>query len=337
MNSVRESCYNLEERLVDIFSREKVQTVEQFFPVVQQANEVLINENPDVRPRDANGRPGGLVRLKKDIETIIVPDLHGRMHVLMNLLLKNGQGGFSNLQRLCQDELQIICLGDGMHAEGRAAERWKKAADEFRTEFKDRRAMDEEMCESFGIMEMVMVLKQACPDNFHFLKGNHENISNESGNGNHAFMKYSFEGAMVAYYVEKFYGVEFMNEYYTFEKNLPLFAVGRNFLISHAEPAVFYTYDEILNYRSCPYVVEGLTWTNDGDADEESVLEMISAYIDDEYQETSFYFGGHRPVRDLYKLYHPRRYVQIHNPDKFIIAKISPIGDIDLDRDIIEL
>lgn len=337
MNSVRESCFNLEERLFDIFNRETVQTVDQFGPVVKLTNDVLLSENPDIRPRDARENPGGLIRLKQGIETIIVPDLHGRMSVIMNLLLKHGQDGFSNIQRLCNDELQIVCLGDGMHAEGRALERWKLAAEEFRTEFKVRSAMDEEMRESFGIMEMVMVLKQACPDNFHFLKGNHENISNESGNGNHAFMKYSYEGAMVAYYVQKFYGDDFMNEYYNFEKNLPLFAVGRNFLISHSEPAVFYTYDEIVNYRSCPYVIEGLTWTNDGDAEEDSVREMISAYIDEASRETAYYFGGHRPVRELYREYLPRRYVQIHNPDKFIIAKISPSDDINLDRDIIEL
>ena len=224
-----------------------------------------------------------------------------------------------------------------MHAEGRAARRWSLASHEFRTEFAVHDAMDEEMRESFGVMEMIMELKCACPDNFHFLKGNHENITNESGNGNHAFMKYSYEGSMVALYVQMFYGRNFVDEYYAFEKNLPLLAAGRNFLISHAEPAEFFSRQEIIEYRDNPHVTEGLTWTGDGEADSSAVMDMITEYIDPVYREEAYYFGGHRPVKNLYNTRSDGKYVQVHNPDKFIIARINSTGHIDLDRDIVEI
>ena len=50
-----------------------------------------------------------------------------------------------------------------------------------------------------------------------------------------------------------------------------------------------------------------------------------------------YYFGGHRPVRGLYNLRAGGRYVQIHNPGKFIIALIDVDRDINLDEDVIEI
>jgi hypothetical protein len=128
------------------------------------------------------------------------------------------------------------------------------------------------MMESLGLMEMVIELKMAFPNNFHFLKGNHENIANEEGFGNHPFRKFAFEGHMVARWVQTFYGKDFIDSYYEFEKNLPLFVIGRNFIISHAEPLYFFEREAIVEYRNNPDVVEGLTWTANDEADPESLI-----------------------------------------------------------------
>ena len=225
---------------------------------------------------------------------------------------------------MASEKLQIICVGDGVHAEKRAAKRWSMAFKEFEGDYTVHENIDEEMKESLGLMEMVMEVKINYPSNFHFFKGNHENIKNEEGGGNYPFVKFSYEGPMIAYYISKFYGEEFLEQYYQFEKNLPLFAVGKNFLVSHAEPVSFFSREEILEYRRNPDVVEGLTWTADGSADDGSVQKMLEYYIENEEdRKNSYYFGGHRPVKNLYNPRAEGRYIQIHNPDKFIIAKIG--------------
>ncbi len=241
------------------------------------------------------------------------------------------------LQMLGSEEIQVVCVGDGFHAEGRAVERWRRAFEEFNGKYKKHRYMDEEMKESLGLMEMVIELKIAFPNYFHFLKGNHENITNEEGFGNHPFRKFAFEGHMVTHWVQKFYGKDFIDSYYEFEKNLPLFVIGRNFIISHAEPLRFFEREDIIEYRNNPDVVEGLTWTANDEADPDSVLQMLSHYLEMGEEEQCYYFGGHRPVMDLYNLRAEGKYVQIHNPAKFIIVLIKPEGSINLDDDIFEI
>jgi hypothetical protein len=193
------------------------------------------------------------------------------------------------------------------------------------------------MRESLGIMEMVMLIKCAFPDNFHFLKGNHENITNERGGGNYPFRKYAYEGAMVFEYITKFYGTEFLHAYYTFEKQLPLLAIGRNFLISHAEPQYLYEYNDVLHYKDNPHVIQGLTWTDNNAAEYGSVREMLEIYLELTDLTGCYYFGGHRAILGKFSKRADGKYIQIHNPNKFIVGLIQPEGDIDLERDIIEL
>ncbi|KPJ81225.1 MAG: hypothetical protein AMS17_19790, partial [Spirochaetes bacterium DG_61] len=72
-----------------------------------------------------------IVYLKEDIPIIIVPDLHARIDFLLTILLRKNENGLSTLQLLATDMLQIVCVGDGFHAEGRAAERWAGAYEEY--------------------------------------------------------------------------------------------------------------------------------------------------------------------------------------------------------------
>jgi len=190
------------------------------------------------------------------------------------------------------------------------------------------------MRESLGLMQMVMECKSAFPGRFHFLKGNHENISNEEGGGNHPFVKFALEGFMVADYMRLFYGAGILAGHYAFEKELPLLAVGSGFLASHAEPAEPYTCQQVVGYREQPEVVLGLTWTGDGEAQEDSVRRMLEHYLGD--AEGSFYFGGHRPVRG-YNLRAEGRYVQIHDPERWVLAVLPADGAIDPERDILDI
>ncbi len=282
--------------------------------------DILKSEKKEIRPYDKNNMPGGVVKLKKDIPTLIISDLHSRRDYLINALFDQRQKKLTNLTLMAKNELQIVCLGDGMHSEQRGAKRWKKAFNEFQNGFKQSEAMDEEMMESFSTMLMIMQLKITCPENFHFLKGNHENILNEQGHGNHAFAKFAFEGAMVREYVRINYGEEFLQTYSEFEKNLPLLAVGKNFLITHAEPLETYNEWEIINFRENPDVIEGLTWTDNNEADKNSVQNMLKAFLPKQDLKKVFHFGGHRQVSKKYNRRGGGNYIQVNNPEhQFVI------------------
>jgi hypothetical protein len=322
--------------MIDIYKREIPPEPEDYLQILERINETLDNEDENVRPLDSTYLPGGIVYLKKTIPTIIVPDLHARMDFFLNVIMYE-EGKHSYLEKLAADEIQIVCVGDGFHAERRARERWGYAFLEYKKGFQKHRYMDDEMRESLGVMEMVKEIKCTYPNNFHFLKGNHENIANEDREGNHPFRKFSYEGIMVLEYISKIYGEEFLETYYAFEKRLPLLAVGRNFLVSHAEPMEFYDRESVIEYRKNPRVIEGLTWTANADADVDSVSEMLEYYLDIEKESPCLYFGGHRPVKGLYNSRAGGRYIQIHNPDRFIIAYIREDREIDLKEDIKEI
>jgi hypothetical protein len=327
----------LEKRLIDIYKRTTLPLSDNYMKLLVAVNGVLENENENIRPKDAAGSSGGILYLSKTIPTIIMPDLHARTDFFVSTMITPVTEGATVLDMLAAGRLQIVCLGDGFHAEGRQAQRWKQAFTEFQGGFRKHGRMDEEMRESLGIMEMVMEMKISFPEHFHFLKGNHENITNEKGGGNFPFRKYAYEGAMVLDYVKKFYGEEFLQLYYTFEKNFPLLAVGRNFLISHAEPNSFYDRESVIAYRDNADVVSGLTWTDNDEAEEGSVSRMLEHYLPAEAQAEGRYFGGHRPVSGVYASRADGLYIQIHNPQKFQIVCLSAVEPIDERRCFAEI
>jgi hypothetical protein len=220
-----------------------------------------------------------------------------------------------------------------MHAEARAAARWRAAFEEFRGGYRRHENMDEEMRESLGVMGIIMEAKRAFPSHFHFLKGNHENIANEQGDGNFPFRKFAMEGLMVVSYMRQFYGEEVLAAMARFEKELPLLAVGRGFLVSHAEPRAFFPRERVIGYRGDAEVVAGLTWTDNGEAEPSSVDAMLEHYLGEDSR-GAYYFAGHRPVEGTFGLRAGGRFVQIHNPGRMTIACLPAEGDIDLERDI---
>jgi hypothetical protein len=299
--------------------------------------EVLDNEPEEVRPYDGSGLPGGLLYLNPEIPTTIVPDLHARMELVLSVLAEKDEADVRFADRIAAGEQQLLFLGDGFHAEGRAVRRWQAALEEFKGGYRRHSHMDEEMRESLGVMQMVMALKRAFPGHCHFLKGNHENIANEQGEGNYPFLKFANEGLMVRIYMEHFYGEEILETYAGLEKRFPLLAVGGTFLASHAEPAWFIPKEEVIEYRRTPQIVYGLTWTDNGEAEAGSVQQMLDHYLGEDAGSGAFHFGGHRPVRGGYNLRSDDRYVQIHDPDRFVVAQLPAGQPIDLDRDIREL
>jgi hypothetical protein len=326
---------------------------EQYLSVVMAATAALSAEPPELRPQNTAGKPGGLIRLHQDAPTIIVPDLHARRGFLMALLdstppvgfmspapgsISDGTPGVASASPetvftlLAAGKLQILCLGDGFHAESRAIKRWRAAYKEFTHGYRAHKAMDQEMSEGLGLMEMVMLAKAVFPGYFHFLKGNHENVLNETGNGNYGFYKFVDEGTMVRAYLDRFYGDVFVKTYATFEKSLPLFAVGQRFLASHAEPVRVFAEDELVNAALLPDVIEGLTWTDNGEARPGSVAAMLEYFLSSVHKPR--YITGHRPISGLFYERSGGLHLQIHNPDRQVVAWVRADRDIEPEEDI---
>jgi len=284
--------------------------------------EVLENEVSTIRPKDSAGLPGGLILLKDSLPTVIVPDLHGRTAFLPDLL-KSTIHGSTVIDLLQRDAVQIICVGDGMHGEGRVRERWRVAYQEYQQNFNDCPAMDEEMSENLSTMMKVMELKRDFPSNFHFLKGNHENIMDENGNGNHTFAKFAAESTMSKHYVELFFGQEVLSTFYRFEKNLPLLVRGEGKLISHSRPDKAYALQEIIDYRKNPQVVKGLTWTRNSTAQAGATVEMLENIIGTTSGE-KYWFSGHTPITGKFQFFQSENLIHFHNPLQRNVIFLNP-------------
>lgn len=304
------------------------------------ACEVLEGEAPERRPRDDADRSGGVIRLLPDIPTVVLPDIHARIDLLVKAMITSfPEHGIEDplLMAIDAGRAQLVMVGDYVHGEARVRDRWAAAYGEFLDGYRRREAMDAEMYESLTSLQIVSLLKRAYPEHVHGLKGNHENIANEEGNGNHAFGKFANEGAIVADYMDRFYAGEAFDGVYRFEHDLPLLAVGESFVVTHAEPLEFFTFDEIRTYRDRPEVVEGLTWTDNGAAAPGSVAETVAHMLPEVPSQDAIHLGGHRPVSGLYALRAEGQYVQFHNPGRLIAALPPRTRSFDPESDIVEL
>ena len=305
---------------------------------------VLENENPMYRPSDDEGNAGGLLDFTadsyKNLPVIVVPDLHGRGKFIIDILDFEIEGR-TVLSLLEAGEVMVCCVGDIFHSEGRGKERWKMAYFDCISGNRTNEFLKEEMKENLSLLEMILSLKSAFAGHFHILKGNHENVLNENQHtryGNVPFRKFCDEGNMVAEFLQHFYDDLILHEISCFEKSLPIVAAFRKCLVSHAEPAEFFSRDEIINYHAVnSYVTFALTWTANDVAKIGTVKHMFSELLPNFEQEKTAYFTGHRPVLGNYALRQGGKLIQIHNPDLEQIALVLPEKEFSPDTDIIEL
>jgi len=247
----------LQKDFEDLSKIEKIER-QDIEPHLDKVLEILQNEPENIRPKDKKGRPGGLIELKKDIPTILIPDLHGRRDFLLKILNYQDEKGITNLEKLLKGEIQIVCLGDALHTEDVSDERhddlrWEKAFQEQMESGKSvTPTMEEEIADSFGTIIMIMKLKELSPENFHYLRGNHDD-TNETYK---SFRKFAAESTMVKNFIKEKYGEDFLKKYAEFEENLPLLAHQNKFYASHAFPVDLHpeinikpTIEKALNYK----------------------------------------------------------------------------------------
>lgn len=302
--------------------------------ILQNVNKVLETEDSffestTYRPLNSKKKPGGMLDFSDSLTTLIVPDLHARVDFIPQLMDFKlvfetlDEKSLTVYQALQKGLVRIICLGDGLHSERRGKQRWLEAYNDFfYLENEKSQALEEEMKEGLTTMLMIMECKCAFPYHFHFLKGNHENITNSSDHGNMPFSKFAYEGQMCYQFMKNYYGLPIVASYSRFEKLLPVFVRGKNYLASHAEPIKSFSIKEIKDAALKPEVIYGLTWTKNDEAPPETAKIMIEKLLK---CETCFYFGGHRPVfNNKYNLRGMGKFIQIHNPEEMNIAIIQP-------------
>ena len=341
-------------------SRRDPPSREALAPLVTAALEALEGEDPLLRPRNSSGRPGGLLDLP-DLPIVILPDLHTRAGFLAAALAwrlplgvgaRDADGGRIEpgerpraakartsfgvrplADLLVSGEAILLCLGDVFHSEGRdAPQRWARAEREYGYGWSlPSPAMDEEMGRALACVELILRAKAAFPGTFHYLKGNHDNVVNEEGNGDHPFYKFAEEGAMAASWFAARYGRDLQDAYRAFELSLPLAARGSRFVASHAEPAFVLGPEDIIEARNRPEVAEALTWTGNGEALPGSVSASLELLLGPRASGARW-FGGHRPVPGAYSLRADGLYVQFHNPLKQGLVLLLPGEPPDPDR-----
>jgi len=315
------------------------------FDLCSDVCDILEKEITEYREIDREGAAGSLLDFSKNpLPTIVVPDIHARpdyIYKILNYKLPKELIDYSDrtvFHALKKNLVRIICVGDALHTEKTYA-RWKSIEVEFNAGVSTGNFMSEEMLEGLNTICGMMMLKKLFPENVHFLKGNHENIMNRTGNGDYGFIKYADEGNMVRKFMFDMYGDDVIYMISCIEKALPLISVNQNFVVSHGEPADYFSKTELINARHIENgkIIKALTWTNNGDSKEGSVSRILKELSGSEDIEDWFYFGGHRPVPEDYLLRQNGKYVQIHNPSKQNIVFIKPDEKIDLEKIIVHL
>lgn len=253
----------------------------------------------------------GLIQLP-DLPTIILPDLHARRALLIAVLqaqLTDGPyAGRQVFELLQQGLLNVMCIGDIVHSEERAA--WVINLDgDWTTEL-----LDKEMVRSLGMGAMVMYLKAHYPAHFHCLRGNHDDMAGELTADFRKFVGLKFdeqneplivdgrpvltgdkgESKLVREWVLKRegWGQPFLDAWANFERALPLLAQGSYYVISHTVPQIPLTAAEIRDPHRTREIALELTSRRGTNADAiNDTLAQLGMQ-----DTTQRWFYGHSPV-----------------------------------------
>lgn len=338
--TVRPEKTTVLEKINSLASSKEIVPKNEILSVCKKANDVLKSEVTEYREAlsGSDGIPGGLIDFvgRNESDVIVVPDLHARRNLIPALLSHAENGIPSVFERLCRGKLKIVFLGDILHSEGHQKARWQEAFCEYGNGTVLSEAMTEEMTDGLSTLMQIMLLKTEFPESVHCLKGNHENIKNENENGNHSFYKFVREGSMVFDFMYEQYGLCVISEIAGFESRLPLACFFDNFIVSHAEPACSYSRQDIVNSVCSPDVVEGLTWTRNGDVLDLTAVRMLEENCAQNGIEKK-YITGHRPVSGMYALRQNGALVQIHNPGRMQAAFVKNGCAFEPETDIFEL
>ncbi len=316
------------------------------FDLTSKVCEILENESTKYRPLNKNGERGSLLDfLNDELPLVVVPDIHARPFFIKNILECSLPLDFVNYENqkkytifdaLSKKLIRLVCVGDALHTERFSKERWQNAFEEFRFGIFTGPSMSKEMLLGMNTICALMKLKELFPENFHFLKGNHENIMNQTKNGDFSFRKYADEGYMTREFICEFYGDDILYLLHCVENAMPLVFVSKNCVISHAEPRIAYTKEQIINARSDGQIVADFTWTANGEAEKGSVKKIIKSLNPSANVSDYVYLAGHRTVKENYALRQNGLFIQIHNPSNQNVCLVYPNREFNPETNILK-
>lgn len=193
---------------------------------LQKVNDVLQSEA--YRPKDKDGKPGGVIELPDNTSVIVLGDLHAKPDNLLVVLTQN-----NFLEALEDGTACLVIMGDAVHPEGEAA-------------------LDE-MDSSMLIMDCILALKLRFPQQVFYLRGNHDSFSEE-------IAKHGVpQGLLWGKTLKKQRGKAYLREMKRFYELLPYVAYSRYFVACHAAPPVSATsLQKMINIRNNPKLYKEL-------------------------------------------------------------------------------
>lgn len=196
--------------------------------LARQARQLF--EDEKFRPRDVEGRPGGLLDIPKGPNPIIVGDLHGEVDNLVKILCEN-----NFLRDLAHGKALLLLLGDVVHPED---------GEEL-----------EDMVSSGVMLDLIFRLKVRFPESVFMLRGNHESFDASMSKGGVP------QGLLFRRWLSLVRGETYAETILTFFEGLPLVARTDDYIASHAGPTRSQVdFATLVNVKKYPGLVNELTW-----------------------------------------------------------------------------
>ena len=193
---------------------------------------VLINrllEKEPLRPRNSEGKPGGVVKLPDKMIPIILGDLHAQVDNLLTIL---SHGEF--LEMMGDGKAAMIFLGDAVHSE-----------------------MDgqlEDMESSVLMMDLIFRLKLWFPQQVFYVKGNHDSFSAEIGKDGVP------QGLIWGNTLKNVRGEAYKKAMEYFYELLPHIVLSNDYVACHAAPPKGkVSMDMLIDIHRYPSLMEELT------------------------------------------------------------------------------
>jgi hypothetical protein len=189
----------------------------------------LVRQEP-YRRNDSLGNAGSVVELPPHMTPVIVGDLHAQVDNLLKILMEN-----SLLDALDNKEAVLILLGDAVHLE--------------------RKGQLEDMDSSVLIMDLILKLKLAYPEQVFFIMGNHDSFSPDVMKGGIP------QSVLWENRLTQLRGKEYCQELALFYRLSPLIVLSEDFVACHAGPPCSkVSFETLVEARQFPKLVHELTW-----------------------------------------------------------------------------
>ena len=171
--------------------------------LIKDVNDIL---NKEVRrPKNKNGKPGGVIAFPSGTRVVVIGDLHAKPDNLLVILTQNGI-----LEALENKKISIVIIGDAVHPEGDVP-------------------LDE-MQSSMIMMDLIFKLKIHFPEQLFYLRGNHDSFSTDIAKGGIP------QGILWEKTLLKNRGKVYLDEMKRFYQQLPYLAYSKHFIACHAAP-----------------------------------------------------------------------------------------------------